>query len=90
MLCAQEKEIKALKEQVAIKLLAHMQEQKAGKIVLDFGTFSRAQKLVYTYSEEIKHAEQAAKEEIAKMRQAEEAKQEPEIKEYLLFRAKKS
>jgi nitrate reductase assembly molybdenum cofactor insertion protein NarJ len=87
-LSAQEKVIKAQKEELAIKILEHMKENQIGSIKADYGTFTKAQKLVYEYSEETKQKEAEMKSAIKEIKEAEEKTITPTISEYLIFRSK--
>lgn len=87
-LTAQEKQIKEQKEKIAEQLLAHMKENQLGTIKADYGTFTKAQKLVYEYPEEFKAKEAELKAEIKTLKEAEEANLTPTISEYLIFRGK--
>lgn len=89
MLCAKEKEIKAQKDLLSVELLTYMQEHEIGAVKTDYGTLSKAQKFVYTYSDEYTTKEKEIKQSLKEMKEKEEAKLEPEIKEYITFRLKK-
>ena len=83
----QEKAAKATKEAIGVKLLAKMKESETGTIKADFGTFSRAQKLVYVYPESFKEQETEMKEVIKKLKKEVELKLTPTVNDYLIFRA---
>lgn len=82
------KELEKNKKEISEKLLNHMKEQKIGSIKAEFGTLTKAQKLVYTYSSEFKEWETNLKTEIKEAKQKEEQTQTPKVTEYLTFRAK--
>ena len=87
-LTRQEKEIKKQKEEIAEQILEHMEENHLGSIKADYGTFSKAQKFVYEYSEQYKIVEAEHKAQLKELKKEEEAKLEPQIKTYLTFRLK--
>lgn len=87
-LTALEKSIEVEKKEISEKLLAEMKEQQIGSLSTDFGTFSKAQKLVYEYSEEFKEEEAKVKQSLKESRELEESKLTPTVKEYLIFRSK--
>jgi len=87
-LTRQEKQIKEQKDQIAEQILLHMQENQIGSIKADYGTFTKAQKLVYEYTEEFKLVKEEHKAQLKKLEEKEESKLEPKIKEYLIFKLK--
>uniref|UniRef100_A0A6H1ZKC6 Uncharacterized protein n=1 Tax=viral metagenome TaxID=1070528 RepID=A0A6H1ZKC6_9ZZZZ len=87
-LTRQEKAIKEQKEQIAEQILEHMKENQLGSIKADYGTFTKAQKLVYEYSEDFKLVEAEHKAQLKILKEEEESKLEPTTKEYLTFRLK--
>lgn len=88
-LTRQEKEIKSQKEEIGEKLLAHMKENQLGTIKAEYGTFSKAQKLVYDYSDDFKEKEAELKGQIKTLKEEDESKLTPTVQEYLIFRASK-
>lgn len=88
-LTVQEKEIKKAKDELAEKLLKNMQDQQIGTIKTDFGTLTKAQKLVYEYSEDFKTKESELKSKIKELKEKDEQNLTPSITEYITFRLSK-
>ena len=87
-LCKQEKEIEKLKEELKDKLLSSMQEQQVDSVKTEFGTLSRARKLVYEYPEEYKLEESQVKASLKASKEEVEKTLTPTIKEYIMFKLK--
>lgn len=87
-LTALEKSIEAEKKELSEKLLAEMKEQQVGSISTEFGTLSKAQKLIYEYPKEYKEEEAKVKAALKESKEEVEKTLTPTIKEYLIFRAK--
>lgn len=87
-LTALEKSIEVEKKEISEKLLEEMRTQQVGSLKSDFGTFTKAQKLVYEYPEEYKAEEASVKASLKESKEAVEKTLTPTVKDYLIFRAK--
>lgn len=87
-LTAQEKAIKLRKTEISTEILDHMKENEIGSVKTSYGTFSKAMKRIYKYSDRYKKLEIEMKDNLKKVKKEEEDTQEPTIKEYLTFRLK--
>ncbi len=88
-LTAQEKLIEEEKKELNEKILEQMKEQQLGSINAEFGTFSKAQKLVYEYPEEFKQEQDQVKAHLKANEEEIKKTLTPNVKEYLTFRASK-
>lgn len=87
-LTAQEKLIKEEKDQLTEQIIEQMKEQQLGSIKAEFGTFTKAQKLVYEYPDDFKEEEAQVKAHLKASKEEVEKTLTPQIKEYLTYRAK--
>lgn len=87
-LTQKEKELEIRKKEIASILLEHMSSNKIDTIKSDVGTFSKAKKQIYEYPEEFKEKEKGIKLSLEKEKEELEKTLTPNIKEYIVFRAK--